>query len=404
MNLLNNITNKLAESRRAAGLEAVAGPEGYAFHLVILKKSGSKVLIESRQENIAGVDELKKFLKPGLPVYLALTGRGIVHKKVSAAPSDDARTLLPKVLPNASLKDFYVQSVPGISGQMFVSIVRREALDKLLDELKPAADIVSCALGALPVAGIAALLEKEAYQFEIETGQQRLLFSGGQLSELQPATNGEKQLDVGGEKLSSVLLTAFAAAFGHFSGARVEAEVESLQSQAEEHKQKRLFKTLGGGVLVFFLVLLLGNYFVFQHYWEKKAKLETQLALNGGELQRYQTLEKNLREKRSFLQKSGLLHASKTSYYADRLAQDVPATITLTRLGISPLQRLNTTDSIAFTPGLIVVEGGCKQSLELNDWIRRLKAQSWIRNVSLQTYNQDKAQDKGEFTLQIDLN
>lgn len=405
MNLLDNIATKLIESRRAVGLEAVAGPEGYVFQLVILKKSGSKITIESKQERIAGTEALKKYLKPGIPVYLAVSGRGLVHKKVQAAVSDDARTLLPKVLPNATPADFYVQRVNGISGQAFVSIVRRATLDPLLEELKPIGDIVSCALGALPVTGIAALLQKEDYQFSIVVSGQQLTFSGGELSEVQPSemTNND-QVEIGGEKLPVALLNAFSTAFGHFSGKTIAAGIELLQQGAEAFRQKRVFRLIGASTLVVVLVLLLGNYLFFQHYWEKKAALETQLALSGGELQRYQVMEKSLRGKQQFLESSGLLHASRTSFYADQLALDLPAAITLTRLNVAPQQHLNTTDSVAFTPGIALVEGFCRQSLELNNWIGQLKEKQWVKNVSLQSYNQEKAQEQGEFVVQIEIN
>ncbi|TND10232.1 MAG: hypothetical protein FD123_480 [Bacteroidetes bacterium] len=405
MKLLTNIITRLTESPRAAGLEVFSGPGGYVFHLVVLQKKGGKVIIETKQENIPGTDALKKQIRPGMPVYLALTGRGLVHKKVSAAASDDARTLLPKVLPNAAPGDFYMQRVNGLNGQAFVSIVRRQTLDPLLEELKPVCDIVSCSLGALPVAGIAALFEKNEYQFEIEASGQKLVFSNGELGDLQaPETGTNENHKISGEDLPAVLLTAFAAGFGHFSGAGIAADVDSLLRGSEEYRQKRLFKAGAGTVLVFILVVLLGNYFAFQHYWDKKAKLETQLALSGGELQRYQALEKNLSEKQQFLESSGLLLASKTSYYADQLAADLPATITFTRLNIAPKQHLNTTDSIAFRPGIVFAEGLCRQSVELNNWIRLLKEKTWIKNVSLQSYNQAKGEERGEFSLQIDIN
>lgn len=401
---LHQILDRITESPRAAGLEVLATGEGYVYRLVLLRRRKGKVLIEAQHESVADRDALKKLLKPGIPVYLALTGRGIVHKQVPAADSDDVRTLLPKVLPNAAPADFYVQCVHGISGTAFVSVVRRQTVDQLLEELRPVGDIVSCSLGALSVSALSGLLGGEEYQSEWVTGGQQLRFSGGALSGLSPSeSNAAEKIRIGEEQVPALLLTAFAAAFGHFTGMPVAVSAEQFTAAREEFRQKRRFRLGAAALLVTVLLVLLVNYLAFQHYWDEKGRLDAQLSLSGGEWQRYQLLEKKLSEKQQFLEGSGLLRASRTSFYADELAADLPAELTLTRLNLMPRLAVTNSDTLAFQPGVAVVEGWCRQSVELNRWIGQLKEKNWIRNVSLQSYNQAKGDDHGEFSIRIDI-
>lgn len=401
MKFINAISDKFTTTRQAAGVEVIADAEGITFHLVLLAKKGNTVRVEKQETKITAVDMLRKHIPGGTPVYLAINGKGILHKKINASSAADPQTLLTKVLPNAVPHEFYVQHTAADSG-LLVSVVRRQQLEELLETLKPL-PVISCTLGSLSVAALAPLLGNDNYRYDIITATQRISVSDNQLQEVVNEIVPAENYTIGDEKINAANITAYAVALAHFTGSGIKADAAVLKTAAAEFRQQRIFKTGGGAILVFVLLVLLGNYFAFQHFWEKKNTLETQLALNGGELQRYQVLEKSITEKQQFLQSSGLLYASRTAFYADQLAAGVPEGISLTRLNISPRRQLNTSDTIAFTPAAIHIEGLCEQSFELNNWISKLKELNWVKHVSLQTYNQDSRKEQGAFTIAVGL-
>lgn len=401
MSVTQTLIQRFTNTRQAAGVEAVVSGEAVTFHFVLLSKKGNTIRIEKKEKAIDSAEALLKQIPAGIPVYLAVNGKGILHKKINAAATADAQALLSKVLPNAAASEFYLQHTTAGS-ELLVSVIRKQQLDDLLASLKPL-PVVGCTLGSVAVAGIAPLLGYTDYRYDIITAAQRLTISDKHLLDVVNETASPENYSIGDDKISSTTITAYAAALSHFTGSRVQAGVPLLQQAQEEFKQQRIFKTAGGALLVFVLVLLLGNYFAFQHFWEKKNTLETQLALNGGELQRYQVLEKAITEKQQFLQSSGLLYASRTAYYADQLAAGMPESIALTRLNVSPRRQLQANDSIAFTPAEIQVEGQCKQSLELNNWMGKLKELNWVKQVVLKSYQRSTGNDYGTFVVITEL-
>lgn len=387
-----------------AGLEIQFLAEGMVLHLVVLKKKGKQVVIEKTVPGIDKPELLADHLAKNIPLAIAFTGKGILHRRIAGDPAGDPKLFLSKVLPNASVKDFYFQVFSAAQDEQLVSVLRKSAVDAMLEQLKDFS-VVECSLGPLAVVNCLPLLEE--YKAELQFGNHSLHLQDDLPEDVQYAENASTQelFNLGGQKVEGELLPAFAIAFQQLLPAeqRAKAQVDELDSSKEDFLQKKLFVAGGKVLLVSVLLLLLGNYFLFSHYWSEKTELESKLQINGGALADLRNLEKQVEVKRTFLKQAGLLRGSNHSYYADQIAAGLPNAILLSRMNLAPRLKLNEEDSIGFKPGRVEISGSCSQSIVLNKWLQDIKTKSWVKSATLESYLQDKNMKQGEFKVALIL-
>lgn len=387
-----------------AGLEIQFLTEGMVWHLVVLRKKGKQLVVERSVAGIESFELLSTHLAKDIPLAIAFTGKGILHRRIAGDPAGDPKIFLSKVLPNASLKDFYMQHIPAAQDEQFVSVLRKPVVDSVLEQLKDFA-VVGCALGSFAVLNSLPLLDDVKNEFKF--GNHTLHLQDNLPEEVYYAEDhsGEKHFNIGGQIVDAKMLLAFSVAFQQLLpvNARVEMQVELLESSKSDFLQKKLFVAGGKTLLAAMLLLLLGNYLFFSRYWSEKSELDSKLQINGGALTELRNLEKQVEVKRAFLEQTGLLSGSNHSYYADQVAAGLPAEILLTRMNLAPKLKLTEDDSIGFKPGRVEIDGSCSQSVVLNKWLQELKTKKWVRSATLESYLQDKNMKQGEFKIALIL-
>jgi Tfp pilus assembly protein PilN len=395
----------ILQSRTAAGVELVADAGGIREIRLCLLKKEKQTLKTVLTRTVYTLQELAELTK-GIPVILVLSGKQILHKKVPLSSLVSRGSLAQKVLPNASDADFVIQQYESVSHSAYLSLVRKSYFEELYSGFqKEGIVITACYLGPFICQSLERLLNAE----ELSMPGYRLRFEAGRIEELQAVDTpsaGISFLRVGDDNVEQSLLTAFAAAFSHFAGngGGLQADIPAVKAGAEEFRQKSIFLLAGKSVLVFFLLALLINYFVFDSYWQRLTDLQARYSMNQGLIARYEQLSQELKEKEQFLEKSGLLVASRSSYYADRLAEDISTGIRLTRLEINPLIKKESTDSLLeFRSKHIRVNGKCVRSIDLNAWIKVLKSKEWVKEVSILAYKQEIGEREGNFMLSLDI-
>jgi Tfp pilus assembly protein PilN len=389
-----------------AGLEIQFLAGGMALHLVVLKQKGHELVIEKSVNNIESLDKLSNHLVKDIPIAVAFTGKGILHRRIAIDPAGDPKMFLSKILPNASLKEFYLQTVPAVQDEQFVSLLRKSSADEIIEQLQQKQfSVVECSLGPLALINILPLLEQ--VDDELKFGNHSILIRDSFPEEISfsEEISEKKIVLIGTQKIEAESLLAFAVAFQQlFSGDKhIEAKVESLISAKEDFLRKKIFKTGGKSLLIFVFLVLLGNYFAFSHYWSEKNELESRVQTDGGALTKVREIEKQVEVKKSFLQQAGLLGFSRDSYYADQIAAELPNEIRLSCLNIAPRIKLSEEDTIGFQTGRVEIDGSCSQSVVLNKWLQKLKTDQWVKNATLESYLQDKTMTQGEFEVFLEL-
>ena len=390
-----------------AGVEYDVLPGGeVTVSCVVLKNRKGQVEIEKQEAHLKTISALAKFLPKDIPVFLALNGKGIIHKKIpQPGPGGSA---IGHVLPNAEETDFYMQQIPAGEKYCFVSVARRQAVDELLKEfMLGGIQVVSCSFGPFQVSSLSPLLNlNESVSNDVRIGRHKLKIMSGRVEEYAAgeAQADEINISFGDMQVRSPLLVALSAAISHFSGSTVCADIPSLRHEMEEYFQKNSFRSLSKALVACLLFLLLLNYFLFEHYSKKHNELILNSTINESALNKYELLQKEVKAKKQFLDSMGMLETSRVSYYADQLCFDLPAAIRLDQLNINP-QIKSSQDENAFTflQKKITVSGNCRKSSELNAWIKKIKNKTWIRAVNLVHFSQDKISDAGVFTIEISV-
>jgi len=396
---------KAITGSRFAGVEVEFAAEGTRFHLALMKRKGTRVLLEKTAAAITEFEALEKILPKDIPLTLAFTGKGILHRRIAADPSSDVKTLLAKILSNAAIKDFYLQSVPAAGDELFVSVVRKNAADLIFGQFRQHAySVTGCTLGPLCIVNIISLLGGQ--HDEIICGRHRLVLQDGLPEDVSYSDDAAEAsvLRAGDQPVDNISLLSFAAAFQQLLAQerRAEPYTDALAEARENFFQKKLFRAAVVSTVAFLLAALFGNYFVFSHYWGLKNDLESRLQTEGSAFTEVRTLEKQVHAKRDFLSQAGLLGPAHHSYFADQLAAALPNEILLTRMSIAPKIKLQDDDSIAFTPRHIEIEGSCTQSVVLNSWLENLKEAKWVKSARIESYVQDKAMSSGVFSIALE--
>lgn len=392
-----------------AGIElAFYSTENFELNFIHVKRSKSFLQTVESGSQINSVEELAKRIPKDLPVSVAITGKGIIHKKVSDNPTDTDKSLLHKVLPNANPVDFYLQKSEPFNNSLYISIIRKTAIDNILIEFKKHGfEIIRIGLGPFSLNSIIPLLDENSYNFTLEFLTHKIQITDSRIEnyEIVEKVTSDSVM-IGKEKIRPELVIPFSTAFHYLIGEKSNSLIiPAIEESNADIKQKRIFKLAGVSGLVFFFMIALINFWIIINVSSKKSDLEKQFISNQDVLTHYEHLKKEYDEKQGFFNNTGLLSASRSSFYADQLAAGLPEGMKLTNLNIYPIKKkIKDEEKTSFKPNTILISGVCKKSIELNSWIKEIKENKWIREVLLLNYSQGKDKNMGEFSLELELN
>ena len=398
-------TDKIFASQTIAGIEIILENENKIFNYSVLRKTKKSFEILVERNN---VQELKIVdLPAGIPVCVVINGKGIIHKKIHGSEKKDDRFLLSQILPTGNLDDFFLQKVSASEGNILVSVIRQNIVNAILEMIKaafPKNEIVHASLGPFCILKILPVNGK--YENEIR-------FAGHYVTYLPDRTIHGYLNEPGGESVNYNIgsitvheknLISASIAYQFIMGHKdYKVQNVPLIIQAERRvEQKRKFEARLAFILVFFLAILTVNYFVFEHYWNKRNVLASQFVLNQDAFSRLEKLKADFSERERFLQTTGFLESSRLSYYADQVALNLPESIFLTRMNLNP-QKLKMGDKgdLAFNNKTVTVSGTCRKSTEINEWIKLLKQKPWIKDLVMVNYSFDTSRELADFTIEI---
>lgn len=405
--MLEKIKHSVLGVKRIAGVEAILNSDGkIMFNMVVLSIKKGIITIEKKIFGVEGLDDFVTQIPEGIAISLVLNGRGILHKKFNNLHEGEYTKVIQEILPNANVEDFYLQQFINDSGN-FVSIARKNVIDNLLSQLKERKqNIINLALGPFTVNFIIPLLEiKEA----ISLPNFILQFNKNEIKEIKtnnlPVT--EKELFLGKEKLEINLLIAYSSALQMLlpSVESVCADIDSVVQEKEEFVQKNIFKVAGWGVLIAFLMLLMVNFFLFSYFSSESQQLLSKESISRSMITKMESLQKDVKEKESFLSNAGWLQSSKASFYSDRIAASVPTSIRLTELRVNPINEKQSRQEKknVFETNTLRIAGICNKPTELNPWINKIKEIEGVKIAEIENYTFDNKEREGHFKIVIQI-
>ncbi len=393
--------NNIIHSPSITGIEIVSEQNGMlSFNVLTLEKKKAGISAIATAERIKA-EELPAHIKNKTPVMVTISGKGIIHKKISTKNGTDEAALIDKVLPGATSDSFCVQLTALNSHEAFVSLIRRELLHQVLEILlqNNIRQIAGCFLGPFALNALEPQVQCVT-QAGYNTNAEHII------CDLPETDNGVTEIIINNERIPAPLFIAFGCAFAYFTGYN-EGIINSEQilELTAEQKAYELFNKRMIRSLAAVFIILTANFFIFSNYWKKNTEMQAEYMLNAAAYQHYDVLTKELLSKKKILEENGLLENSRTSFYADRLAATLPASISWTSFKVNPrkLKSNNDADIYLFDNKIIDIAGTCLQSQDLNQWMKLLKKNEWVQHVDLLSYTQSKKNEPGEFFLQLSI-
>lgn len=408
---------KILQIRKAHGIEISLLPDGKMMVFAVTLRLERNRIIKEKEIRFPGsLDQLLKKLDPACPVALTINGKGVLHKKIPPEVSEGQR--FEAVLPNANPAGFYVES-DKYETFLSVAVVRREVLDKILEDLSRLKfRILSVRIGGggirwlLPYlnANGAGRLQSNHYSF--------LLSDSGAVTGLETFSPDSESLpekleySVGDQYVYSTGLLSFAAAIELLAGmsetetpaANGSIHNAALEKIKEEYRYFKYYMAAGRALLAFLFIILLVNFFLYNHYFNKNRQLQAAHLVSQDEVRRTEQLRSAIDARDKFLRQYGWDHPPRLSFYADRIAGLVPDGALLTNLKLCPL---NTTTIYQeggmpdFKSDTIQISGSCDDPTELNRFANNLRDIPDFREVNIRNYIYKKETGSGIFLIEI---
>jgi Tfp pilus assembly protein PilN len=405
------LKNKILQIGHASGIEIILLPDGeMVISAVTIKLKRHKIVKEAELSFIRNFDELSHKLDRRHPLTVVINGKGILHKKITAGLPEDK--IFGNILPNARPDEFYQSSVTYGS---FISawVVRKEVVDKIIHELTGKGfKVLTAMIGVnaidrlLPYLNLGDQHQLQSNNYLIHIERDNKL-GGVETIPLQKDGGIDRsEYSIGDQYVFSTGLLSFGAALGLLAGEGYVSQNisnEDIKKQGEEFRFFKYYKVSLWTLLAGVFAILLINFILYDHYFQKnESRLAFRLINQSSEI-KIQKIRASIRTKEDFIRKYDWAHASRLSFYADRIAGLLPDDAILTDMKISPVNTgLDGEDGrITFRRDTIEITGTCDDPTTLNRFVNNLKNIPDFKAVGIKSYLYRKEAQNGIFLMEI---
>lgn len=347
-----------------------------------------------------GQKELHLLLKKKKPTILLIHGKGVIFKILNGK-IQSIETGLHQVMGSRDTEAFYMDAVPD-ENQSLVAIMRRSALDLILESLKSTL-ILDVMLG--PVS-LSVFPQKLIQESSIKTDHYMLEKRPEGWHLVPEKSTVQKEIIVFDKSITSeeIHLLAAGSQFLFYINDELKTDLNRFSENRKEKLFQQLFYSFSKvSALLIFATLLL-NLFVANRLEKEYMDLNVQLTALAAQHQQVQQMKENLEMRKTLLKNSGFSANYRASIIIDQIAATVPKDILLNRLEVNPLaETLKKKKAIRFSTNRIYISGQAPNSTSLNHWIAELEVMDACERVRLERFEEDKYMSIKDFTLEIKL-
>ncbi len=396
--MINKIGTYFKEGFTYCGLEISESDNGEAFFVLELKQRKNELLI-SRKQTLQSMEEVPAALPKNRPLFLCINTSNILTKKITGQNTTHPEALVNLAFPNLDLGTFYYEVIQA-QGNPIVTISKKAPIDQTLKKLKDLKIKVSrFSLGVSSLENTLAYLDEET----IWTSNCEVSTKEGAITEFAPSkVETIREYHVNGLQLPSTHLLSFSQIVGHLNQKAHCTNFEEVAQQLKwEFKNFRIFQEVLKYALAFFVVLLLANFFVYNHYHEKVGELHAALSATSSQKEELSLLDASVQRKQERVETLSASSNSKATYYLDLFAQHIPTSILLSEIKYQPLAKpVRETKPIILEEGVLLVSGISKDVNDFSFWVEELEKYSWVRSVETLDFDY-VSKDTSNFLIEI---
>lgn len=370
--------------------------EESSFTAVVLQKKDKGIVIESCW-NDNDLTATSKKLPPHIPVFLVADGKGIVTRKING---NSAENVIGQIFPN-----FNQTEVSYFECGNFVSIARNDTLNEYVQQAsQKGMSVTNLFIGTALVNDVHSLLEVKPTEIIVQTLSHQ--FENGQLFNISKTTlsGATPFYRLDGNELDGAALVAFSAALRYWMVNEIEDGIAlaSIETIRETHIYNLASRKIIPLLALPLFALLLLNFLFFNEVFDKNNQLKSRLNDYQSSISRYDTLKKEYDTRQDFVKKNNLGGHTRNAMYFDQIAVSKPNGIVFMKLeNCPPTRKARKGEDPKFQAELLLVQGTVSSGQILNEWIKELRAFSWIADIKVNSFDMKENSTLSVFELSI---
>ncbi len=370
------------------------------LYVSVLKKSKNAIDIDSAFQ-AASLDVLKTKLSKGQHVSLIINNDNILTKRLESEPLE-AEKLVYKAFPNINLEDFYYETITQ-KGTHFIAICRKAYLDELIAEYRTCGvAVINIALGNLAASSLSRFVNRST----LLTSNAKISFDSETTTAIERTdTKANETYNINGLSVNNDYLLSLTGALDtvlhHFESTTSFKHLK--QSFISDYTQAKFFSLFFKFGMVFILAILLINFVVFNHYYNRVNTLQQTSQINQTTKQKLLKLDEAVNKSQKMVDDMLKSSSSKSSFYANALVQSIPQSIVLSELNYQPLEKTIRKDKVILLKNnTMVVSGASSNSDAFSKWIAHLESMAWINTIDILSY-EDGTKAVSDFSIKLNM-
>lgn len=379
----------------------ICGPEDNQSYVLLTVKRQNGELHVLRTERSGELEKIKDSLVKRVPLLLILNTPNILTKQIGNGDASSPEAMVDHAFPNLDMGSFYYEIVQD-TFRPIVSIAKKAYVDGIIAKMaQEGISFTNVNLGLSPISSVLTHLTME----NIVISNFILSLEHGSISKI--STNSQniiENYDLEGIRLTSCSLLGFSGILGHIGHVRSISNFDGLREKlVNVYKNDRVFQTVTRGGVLFFLALLLINFLVFDHYTGKLEDLKTIMALSSGQRKHLKSVQESVQQKQQNIELLQASSNSRSTFYLDRFANNLPATILLSRIVYQPLKKpVRASKPIELEANSVLVSGVSANSVDYSNWIAEMEKEEWTAKVETMDYDY-VSKESSNFSVKIEL-
>lgn len=400
--MFNSIVTHITEGSFYCGLEIAQIENGEIYRYLKLKKTKKELSIVECFE-LDSLEKVAEHVDGSSPLFLCIDTDSILPKQLEHAPSTENEALVNEAFPNLDTKNIFWELIQR-SSYPIVSIARKDYIDSLLSKLKSyKIEPFEISLGLSSIESILPYIKEKEIRLAkctLKLDEHSKVTISRDIKSSEPKT-----YNINGLSISNLYVLIFAQIVGHINQQERIGNLYTLNTVlTSTFKNQRFFHIISRSSLVFFVLILLINFFFYNHYFGKLADLDSIWGANSSKKEQLVQLDAMVKKKQKRVENYTLTSSSNITLYLDQFAQNVPESIVLDRINFQPLNKtIRKSKPIVLDRGIISVSGSSRDRNDFSKWMEQLATFDWIQNVETLDYDYlDK--ETSSFLLKIKYN
>lgn len=378
-----------------------AGQEKASYEVFLLEKKKGRIQIINQWENIESKDQLpSKLLHSGTPIILHVRGEGVITRESNLAGDEG---VLSKVFPGFQEENYYFQIDPLESGQRVYSVVRKNRIYSVLNDL----GIINSSICGLYI-GTSPFLSLISY---MDNAGDKVILGEYTIEVNKNHITAIHKNEIPGEEPVKLFETeySFPEAIAMSCGVLFQSQKQRFTyndtvfiNGVRESFSAFLYRFLLKGVFTVLFIMLLINFFLFDYLYNQKSILENEMVFNRSMLNDLSVLKEEFDSKKEFVDNNQLGNFYYLSYFSDQIGQMAGSGILFEELSFNPLANpIKSNQQILFRNGIITAKGQAESVESYQRFLSNLKGREWNRELISQDYQYTPGNETANFEFEI---